>query len=118
MVTANSVEKTETMSPEVAETVVEKVDVAGPLDPRARILDLLSDQELFGNLLINPEDPIRGVEEFLDGTWYPQTLSRLQQEPNQDTEFILPVILYLDKTGTSDWQHYPLEPVVFTNIDP
>ena len=118
MVTANRVENTETMSPEVAEAVLEEVDVAGPLDLRAIILDLLSDRELFGNLAINPEDPLIGVEEFLDGTWYPLTLSRLQQEPNQDTEFILPVILYLDKTGTPDGLRYPLEPVVFTNIDP
>ena len=93
MVIINNVKNTETTSPdprfsqtyhpedqeEAAETVLEEVDVAGPLDLRASILDLLSDQELFGNLLTNPEDPIRGVEEFLDGTWYPQTLSRLQQ---------------------------------------
>ena len=118
MVTANSIENTETMNPEVAEAVLEEVDVTGPLDLGAINLDLLSERELFGNLAINPEDPIRGVEEFLDGTWYPQTLSRLQQEPNEDTEFILPVILYLDKTGTPDGPRYPLEPVVFTNIDP
>ena len=193
MVTANSIENTETMSPdprasrtshpgleEVAVTVAKEVDVAARSDLRASILDLLSDRGIFGNLAINPEDPVRVAEEFLDGTWH-QTLSRDDESDSDDDEgppplvvrvlshaegedsgsdndddylpcllsryqmdsdsdddsgppdllkeeyeedgvqeahFLIPIILYLDKTGTSDWHRCTLEPVDFSNIDP
>ena len=33
---------------------------------------------------------------------------------NQDTDVMLPIILYLDKTGTDVLQRYSLEPMLFT----
>ena len=63
-------------------------------------------------------------EEFLDSnceseesliiptsTWHGRPLYRFQPE----IHFILPIIVYLDKTGTDFNQNYPLEPVSFSN---
>ena len=64
------------------------------------------------------------LEEFLDSnceseeslnilvsTWHGQPLHCFQPE----IQFILPIIIYVDKTGASDHKNYGLEPVSFCN---
>ena len=96
---------------------------------RNMILDLLSDGSIFDdihNLVLNSKNPFLpykntdGVyDELLDGSWYRDTVQRLQTFPQdpfrEDVEFLLPLILYVDKTGTSINQRYPLEPFIFTS---
>jgi hypothetical protein len=95
---------------------------------RRMILDLLDDTNIFGglgNLVINHDNPflpyknISGVsEEILDGTWYSDSIKRLKTYPpdplKEEVEFLLPIVMYVDKTGTSMNQRYPLEPFIFT----
>jgi hypothetical protein len=95
---------------------------------RRMILDLLDDTNIFGplgNLVVNHDNPflpyknIWGVsEEILDRTWYSDSIKRLKTcQPNpfkEEVEFLLPIVMYLDKTGTSMNQRYPLEPFIFT----
>lgn len=98
-------------------------------DMRAGLLDLLGDREIFGNLdnlVVNENDPFAPYEnphpnhqdEFLDGTWYRDTIRRLStscEYPfDAELEFLVPLVVYLDKTGTDAIQRYPLEPVSFT----
>ena len=92
------------------------------------ILDLLDDHEIFGNLdnlVVNATDPYmpykndgKFVDEVLDGMWYRDTVERLKscaEDPfKPEVEFILPIMMYVDKTGTSMNQRYPLEPFIFT----
>ena len=95
------------------------------------ILDLLDDETVFGsldNLVVNdgstrsPFEPYQNVsgfsEEILDGTWYSETIERLRRFEEDKfvdgADFLFPVIMYVDKTGTSMNQRYPLEPFLFT----
>ena len=91
------------------------------------ILDLLDDRAIFGNvnnLVVNGDDPFLpylnttgSADEIMDGSWYPDTLERLTEPPRQfcpNMEFLFPIVVYLDKTGTALNQRYPLEPVLFT----
>ena len=99
---------------------------------RDSILDLLDDMSIFGdldNLAVNrlPLNPF-GVyqnqngyaDEVPDGTWYADTIERMTAlAPERDPfvpglDFLLPLILYCDKTGTSLNQRYPLEPFLLT----
>ena len=101
-------------------------------DFKTQLLDLLSD-ELFhnlGNLVVNPNSPFdpyvpqtdvfeddrQSLEEALDGTVYQHYIQRLKDsaEFDPDFDFVLPIVLYTDKTGTDAYQRYSLEPVVFT----
>lgn len=95
---------------------------------RNMILDLLNDKDIFGseeNLVVNEDNPFlpyqnrTGVcKELMDGTWYRDTVARMKSyEPDpfkEEVEFILPLILYVDKTGTTMNQRYPLEPMIMT----
>ena len=98
------------------------------------IKDLLGDRAIFGNLnnlVVNrdepsnperrfaPYEPVDGGDEVLDGNWRQQTLKRMTAEGvkvpfNPHLEFMLDLILYYDKTGTTGNQRYPLEPFIFT----
>lgn len=92
------------------------------------LLDLLSDQGVFedpSNLVLNQADPFLPYvnasgycDEILDGTWYSDSVERLKQwEPDpfvEELEFFMPIVLYVDKTGTTQNQRYPLEPFLFT----
>ncbi len=102
-------------------------------DFMTQLLDLLDD-ELFHdarNLVVNSADaPFRpyqtmadseqdgrhSLEEALDGQVYQQYIARLKQEEDYDPnlDFVIPIILYTDKTGTDVYQRYALEPVMFT----
>lgn len=97
-------------------------------DMENMLLDLLRDNGIFGNLenlVVNAENPYKPYKntsglstELLDGTWYSDSLERLRKMDNDPfvdgMDFFLPVIMYLDKTGTSMNQRYPLEPILFT----
>jgi hypothetical protein len=92
------------------------------------ILDLLLDTNIFGsisNLVVNESNPFlpycntNGVyDELLDGSWYRSTVGRLEAFPEdpfcKEFEFLLPLVMYVDKTGTSINQRYPLEPFILT----
>ena len=90
-----------------------------------QVLDLLNDK-LFGNrnnLVVNKENPfhpyqhINGSDDMNDGSWYTDTIDRLSRgdkpfDPRY--EYLVPIILYADKTGITQNQRYPLEPVIFS----
>jgi len=88
-----------------------------------QILDLLDDRDGFGNLhnlVVNPGDPFSPyqnnsgkLDEVLDGSWYQDTIGRLQI--NIRTEFVFPLVLYMDKTGADVYQRYGMEPIVFSS---
>ena len=73
-----------------------------------QLKDLLSDTYIFGNLSnldVNPNDPFGKferddgcVDEVNSGSWYNNAHSFYVQQPND--EFLLPIIFYIDKTGT------------------
>ena len=94
-----------------------------------QILDLLGDTDIFGdlsNLVVNPSNPFlpyknpnKFADEILDGSWYGDTIKRLTNELPTDpfvkeVEFLLPIIMYVDKTGTCMNQRCPLEPLMMT----
>ena len=99
---------------------------------RDGILDLLDDMDIFGemcNLVVNraplsPFEPYQNQGEYskdvLDGTWYSETLQYLKNlEPREKPfvpglDFLLPLIMYVDKTGIDVNQRYPLEPLIYT----
>ena len=92
--------------------------------------DLLNDRQLFGNvenLVVNSKKvdhfrPYKSnkstLDEVFDGSWYQETVKvSLNIDPKDGTEsrdFWLPVIIYVDKTGTDANQRHSLEPVLFT----
>ena len=87
------------------------------------ILDILNDREIFGNinnLVVNTKHPFSPYDghgdEILGGSWYKETVIRMKEHLSFDEyyDFLLPIILYVDKTGTTDNQRYPLEPFIFT----
>ena len=93
-----------------------------------QLKDLLGDTEIFSNLenlVVNPSNPFDPyvnkkafADEILDGSWYRDTIERLEKLPSdpfdKEFEFVLPIIMYVDKTGTSMNQRYPLEPLMMT----
>jgi hypothetical protein len=44
--------------------------------------------------------------------WYKQTYAEFVKDPQK--QFLLPLIFYIDETGTDVFQQYPLEPLMFT----
>jgi hypothetical protein len=44
--------------------------------------------------------------------WYKQTYTEFVKDPQK--QFLLPLIFYIDETGTDVFQRYPLEPLMFT----
>ncbi len=115
--------------------IIEKVALEGTQEDRevvdvihfdfeAQLSDLLNDHEMFGNrsnLVVNSQDvwkqynpvPHDKLDEVLDGQWYHETCGRLLTQ-NTMNEFVLPIIFYVDKTGTNIQQRHGLEPLVFT----
>jgi hypothetical protein len=54
-------------------------------------------------------------EELLEvhsGQWYSDTYDEFITNPASD--WLFPLIFYMDKTGTDAMQQFPLEPVMFT----
>lgn len=94
-------------------------------DVEHQICDMLSDVSVMGNLenlVVNKEKPFspyvnkNGLgDEVLDGSWWKDTIQYMSSDNHNDpftpgSDFILPLILYCDKTGTDRMQRYPLEP--------
>jgi predicted RNase H-like HicB family nuclease len=91
---------------------------------REQLNDLLNDFSLFGNIdnlcvnettedrfkLFCPTDKDILVE-VLGANWYKRTGQFLSKD---QTEFLMPLIFYADKTGTDVNQRYSLEPWLFT----
>jgi hypothetical protein len=50
--------------------------------------------------------------EVFASRWYRSTDQEFVKDP--DLEFLLPLIFYIDETGTDAFQRYPLEPLMFT----
>jgi hypothetical protein len=50
--------------------------------------------------------------EVLASKWYHSTDQQFVKD--HDQEFLLPLIFYIDETGTDAFQRYPLEPLMFT----
>jgi hypothetical protein len=50
--------------------------------------------------------------EVFASRWYQETHSEFVSD--HDLEFLLPLIFYIDETGTDAFQRYPLEPLMFT----
>ena len=95
-------------------------------DFAAQLISLLSDRSLFGNLdnlLLNRTNIPQSLyepyatsdndrlDDVLSGSWYADTVRRMHLGKN---DFLMPIILYMDKTGTDAYQRYGLEPVIFS----
>ena len=52
------------------------------------------------------------LAEIMCGGWYLRTYQQYVTDP--ENEYVMPLILYADKTGTDAMQRYPLEPWMFT----
>ena len=89
--------------------------------------DLLNDVSLFGNLdnfvgtidMANPfgnkASPAGGlVDEVHDGKWFQDTVKSCNVVAKGEPFMVLPVIGYIDKTGTDVNQQNKLEPFSFT----
>ena len=78
---------------------------------------LLSQRENFH--VYNPTiDSIPGSgSELWNTPWMKDTYNMMISD--DQTEILIPIILYMDKTGTDSFQRYPLEPVLFSiaNLD-
>ena len=92
---------------------------------KEQILTLLQDIGIFGeieNLAVDSENPFgryRSVSGLLgevnSGAWYDRAYDNLiQHESAGPPEFLCPLILYCDQTGTSFTQRHGLEPVMVT----
>ena len=87
-----------------------------------QLKDLLSDHHIFGNLDnldVNKANRFGKFErndgrvhEVNSGSWYNEAYAHLIDDP--DNEFLLPIIFYVDKTGTDIMQRHGLEPLLFT----
>jgi hypothetical protein len=92
-------------------------------DFKSQLQDLLGDKQIWGdpdNLLINKDDHFSpycsesgSLDDVLDGSWYSSTVYSLRIGKNS-RQFVIPIILYMDKTGTNANQRHSLEPVLFT----
>ena len=95
-----------------------------------QVMDLLGTTEIFANpenlnINIDPKDknarwrpyvPPEGEEnldDVLDGKWYQETVE-FQVTTRFGKVFWVPIIIYVDKTGTDAFQRHGLEPVIFT----
>ena len=89
------------------------------------IKDMLESVLLMGdldNLVYNPEDPFGKYNpqtdphanhgEVMSSQWYRDTYDKIITDPS--TQILIPIIIYLDKTGTDLKQKYGVEPVAFT----
>ena len=103
-------------------TSMEQVDVVH-FHFQRQLEDILGDHELFSdleNVIVNNHDPWSPyksdppdkLDEILDGQWYKDTCGRMLT--NNPDEFLMPIVLYVDKTGTDIQQRHGLEPLVFT----
>ena len=105
-------------------------------DAESSISSLLADEELFcnlDNLAVDPDNPFgrcprnQPLGEVLTGSWYQEAYDNMlinhgiggiegngKDSANNLPLFMMPIIIYLDKTGTSVMQRHGLEPVMVT----
>ena len=92
-----------------------------------QVNDLLNDVSIFGNMsnfvgMININDPFSNkvpcadglIDEVHDAKWYHDTIKICDVEAKGEPYMLLPVIGYIDKTGTDVNQRNKLEPFSFT----
>ena len=92
-----------------------------------QVKDLNADLSIFGdlnNLCVDPSDPFGGnpgctdglVDELVDAEWYQKTRRDIEDNLVKDGEpfLVLPVVMYVDKTGVDTFQRYGVEPLMFT----
>ena len=98
-----------------------------------QLQDLLDTRSYFDDLSVlqvNPQcpwlpyrnAPLDKVDDVLSGKWYQRTISSLGLDDIRTKEewrsrgkpFVIPIIMYVDKTGTDAMCRYPLEPLLFT----
>jgi hypothetical protein len=90
-----------------------------------QLMDLLANHAIFSsldNLDVNRSTATSQFSKFQrndnkvyevnSGSWYQNAYNHLIKDPNN--EFLLPLILYIDKTGTDALQRHSLEPITFT----
>lgn len=94
-------------------------------DFKSQLHDLLGDKQIWGdpdNLQVNKNqadwfNPYHNdsgtLDDLCDGSWYTQTIN-VKAIGKDGREFLIPIILYMDKTGTDVYQRYSLEPILFT----
>ena len=58
------------------------------------------------------ETPDGIIDDVLSGEWYGNAYANTISDP--DKEYLLPIIMYTDKTGTDAYQRWGMEPVEFT----
>jgi len=99
----------------------------------AHLRSLLNDVEIFGdinNLVVNTQEEhlfkpyktmsannIRLLDEVFDGDWYQRTASQRhigETGHHNQHDFLVPIILFIDKTGTDILQRNGVEPITFT----
>ena len=110
--------------PEIAVVASNKV-------PKFKFLDQLMDLmqsyvfDKVENLCVNPEaceqfsmyksTETDSYSEAYSSTWYKDTYDQcVRKHGTEDLDFLLPLIFYIDETGTDAFQRYPLEPLMFT----
>ena len=91
-----------------------------------QLMDMLTDKDIVGNLdnlVVNSGDdrwkPYQSrksddgtyhyMDEIHDGTWYQKAVENMEVDWTKN-QFLCPLVLYLDKTGTTTNQRQPLEP--------
>ena len=96
-------------------------------DFKQQLQDLLFDRNLFtdvSKLVVNEDPAHRWLpfdrhknkfhrDEILAGNWYNETINQCLSIKD-GTEMIIPIIFYVDKTGTDILQRHSLEPFMFT----
>ena len=90
-----------------------------------QLLDLISDQSIFGNLEMLDVNKRNGLDRFgrferfknciyevNSGNWYQEAYTKMITDSRK--EVLLPLICYVDKTGTDIMQRHGLEPFMFS----
>ena len=93
-----------------------------------QVEDILSDHTLFSDIrnmhgVVNPEDPFGmlgptdgSLDDIVSGEWYRSTYT--QAKLIQDTQYpgepfcVIPIVLYMDKTGLDKMNRIAMEPVI------
>ena len=86
------------------------------------VKSLLDDKELtkMENLVLNPDDILacyesknENIDEIHDGLWYKNTYDQTINDP--DTQFLCPIVFYVDKCHIDNKGNFSLEPVLITS---
>ena len=99
--------------PSIQSTIISKCEVFS--FPFVDMLQDLVDTATDYLHTITPSTCHTTSDELWDCNWMQETFSNpLHMHFNPETDIMLPIILYLDKTGTDVLQRYSLEPLLFT----